>query len=45
MTEIQNNVSFSISFPVIPEVAKRLSGIQKKQKTSGYRIAASPCPV
>jgi hypothetical protein len=30
---------------VIPEVAKRLSGIQKKQYFNGYRISTSSRPV
>jgi len=30
---------------VIPEVAKRLSGIQKKQYFTGYRISTSSRPV
>ncbi|PNV86580.1 MAG: hypothetical protein C0610_05955 [Desulfobacteraceae bacterium] len=30
-----------VTKPVIPEVAKRLSGIQKKQYLTGYRISSA----
>jgi hypothetical protein len=40
------NILCGITLSVIPEGAKRLSGIQEKIKwMPGYRITAMPCPV